>query len=172
MFEELLFQRVKKLIALCAAHHIGITTIESCTGGLLSALLTSTPGSSSVIHSNIVTYHNDAKIRYVGVDPQTLRAYGAVSEETAREMALGGVQALTPFEAFSHIISLSITGVAGPDGGTKDKPVGTVCFGCAVGDMVHSTTYHFDGFRDQVRMHAVRQAIRLIEQEIKKIEQS
>ncbi len=171
MFEELLLQRIEKLIKICAARKIGVTTVESCTGGLLSALLTSVSGSSAVIHSNMITYDNAAKIRYAAVDPQTLEAHGAVSEEVAGEMAVGGAHALQEFDAFDYVISVSITGIAGPEGGTKEKPVGMVCFGCALGNAVETTTYHFDGFRNQVRLHAVRQAVRLIENAVKKIEQ-
>ena len=172
MFEDILLQRTEKLIKHCSELGVGITTVESCTGGLLSALLTSVSGASEAIHSNIIVYDNAAKQHYVQVQPDTLRSYGAVSEEVAGEMAWGRSTALQSFNNFKHVVSLSITGIAGPNGGTKDKPVGTVCFGCAVDNSINTKTYHFDGFRHQVRMHAVRQAVRLLEEAVKKIEQS
>jgi nicotinamide-nucleotide amidase len=102
-----------------------LATAESCTGGLIAAALTSIPGSSDVVDRGFVTYSNDAKNQMIGVPMPLIEARGAVSEEVARSMAEG---ALARSRA---AIALSVTGVAGPDGGTPEKPVGLVCFGLA-----------------------------------------
>ena len=126
-----------------------IATVESCTGGLVARALTETPGSSQWFDRGFVTYSNEAKIDMVGVSAQTLAAFGAVSEPTALEMA-GGALARSRAR-----MSLSVTGVAGPGGGSADKPVGTVCFGWAVADgRTRTTTQRFDGDRAAVRWQA------------------
>jgi len=126
-----------------------IATVESCTGGLIARALTETPGSSQWFDRGFVTYSNEAKIDMVGVSAQTLAAFGAVSEPTALEMA-GGALARSRAR-----MSLSVTGVAGPGGGSADKPVGTVCFGWAVADgRTRTTTRRFDGDRAGVRWQA------------------
>lgn len=126
-----------------------IATVESCTGGLIARALTETPGSSQWFDRGFVTYSNEAKIDMVGVSAQTLAAFGAVSEPTALEMA-GGALARSRAR-----MSLSVTGVAGPGGGSADKPVGTVCFGWAVADgRTRTTTRRFDGDRAAVRWQA------------------
>ena len=126
-----------------------IATVESCTGGLIARALTETPGSSQWFDRGFVTYSNEAKIDMVGVSAQTLAAFGAVSEPTALEMA-GGALARSRAR-----MSLSVTGVAGPGGGSADKPVGTVCFGWAVADgRTRTTTQRFDGDRAAVRWQA------------------
>lgn len=104
-----------------------LATAESCTGGMVSAAITDLAGASNVFERGFVTYSNEAKIELLGVSPETLRRYGAVSGETAREMAVGAL-------AHSRAdIAVSVTGVAGPGGGTAEKPVGLVWFGVAVG---------------------------------------
>lgn len=109
----------------CARHKILSATAESCTGGLIIATLTDIPGSSSMVDRGFVTYSNEAKMEMLGVSAATLDAHGAVSRETAVEMAAGAL-------ARSHAgIALSVTGIAGPDGGSPEKPVGLVWFGLA-----------------------------------------
>ena len=103
-----------------------VTTVESCTGGLLSGTLVDVAGVSDVFHQGYVTYANEAKQSLIGVKPETLASYGAVSEQTAREMAEGGAKAANASAA------LAVTGIAGPDGGSKEKPVGLVYIGCCV----------------------------------------
>ena len=126
-----------------------IATVESCTGGLIARALTETPGSSQWFDRGFVTYSNEAKIEMVGVSAQTLAAFGAVSEATALEMA-GGALARSRAR-----MSLSVTGVAGPGGGSAAKPVGTVCFGWAVADgRTRTVTRRFDGDRARVRWQA------------------
>ncbi len=131
---------------------------ESCTGGLLAAAMTSAPGSSTWFDRGFVTYSNDAKVQLLRVSRDTLERFGAVSEETAMEMAAGALSA-APHAGFA----ISTTGIAGPDGGTAGKPVGMVCFGFAqrAGDGVvtRADTHVFDGDRDQVRHASVVYAL-------------
>lgn len=114
-----------RVIALAAARGLRLGTAESCTGGMIAAALTSVPGSSAVIEGGIVSYSNAVKVSLLGVRPQTLEAYGAVSRETAAEMATGALVRL------GVDLAVSVTGIAGPGGGSAEKPVGRVCFGLA-----------------------------------------
>lgn len=123
---------------------------ESCTGGWAAQAVTAIPGSSAWFERGFVTYSNAAKVDMLDVSEQTLRQYGAVSEQTAREMAQG---ALTRSQAQ---IAAAISGIAGPDGGTPDKPVGMVCFAWAAADQpVRCATSHFSGDRESIRKQAV-----------------
>lgn len=123
---------------------------ESCTGGWAAQAVTAIPGSSAWFERGFVTYSNAAKVDMLGVAEQTLQQYGAVSEQTVREMAQG---ALARSQAQ---IAAAISGIAGPDGGTPDKPVGMVCFAwAAAGQPVHSSTSHFSGDRESIRKQAV-----------------
>ena len=126
-----------------------LATAESCTGGWAAQVVTSVAGSSAWFERGFVTYSNAAKQDLLGVRAETLRAHGAVSEETAREMASG---ALARSEA---TVALSITGVAGPGGGTPEKPVGTVCFAWARGAEVRSETRRLAGDRESIRRQSV-----------------
>jgi nicotinamide-nucleotide amidase len=119
---------------------------ESCTGGLASAMLTDVPGSSRYFLGSVVSYANAAKEGLLGVREETLRAHGAVSAEAAREMALGATR------KFGSDLALSITGIAGPDGGTPEKPVGTVFFALAEGgEVAAESRRQFPGDRAVVR---------------------
>ena len=126
-----------------------LATAESCTGGWAAQVVTSVAGSSAWFDRGFITYSNAAKQEMLGVRPETLREYGAVSEQTAREMVLG---ALARSRA---TVALSITGVAGPGGGTAEKPVGMVCFGWARGAQARTETRVFSGDRDSVRRQSV-----------------
>jgi nicotinamide-nucleotide amidase len=126
-----------------------LATAESCTGGWAAQVVTSVAGSSAWFERGFVTYSNAAKQELLGVRAQTLRAHGAVSEETAREMARGAL------ERSRGTIAVSITGVAGPAGGTAEKPVGTVCFAWARGGEVRSETRRFAGDRESIRRQSV-----------------
>ncbi|NYT58286.1 nicotinamide-nucleotide amidohydrolase family protein [Alcaligenaceae bacterium] len=132
---------------------------ESCTGGLLSAAMTDTPGSSGWFDRGFVTYSNQAKIEQLGVSVDTLERFGAVSEETAMEMA-AGVLAATRLAQ----LAISTTGIAGPGGGTPGKPVGMVCFGFAQragqGVVTRAVTKVFEGDRTQVRNASVEFALK------------
>jgi nicotinamide-nucleotide amidase len=130
-----------------------LVTAESCTGGWAAQVVTSVAGSSEWFERGFVTYSNDAKQESLGVPAGVLKKFGAVSEETAREMALG---ALARSKAS---VALSITGVAGPTGGSTSKPVGTVCFAWTGGDAVRSETRHFEGDRESVRRQSVVRAL-------------
>lgn len=131
---------------------------ESCTGGLLAAAMTSVPGSSLWFDRGLVTYSNDAKMQLLHVNRDTLDRFGAVSEETAMEMAAGALGAAD----HAHF-AISTTGIAGPDGGTAGKPVGMVCFGFAQrtkdGVVTRAETRQFKGDRDQVRHASVSYAL-------------
>lgn len=134
-----------------------LAVAESCTGGGLGYLLTSLPGSSGWFERGFVTYSNTAKREMLGVTAATLSHHGAVSEPTARAMAKGAL-------AHSHAdIAVSITGIAGPGGGSLHKPVGTVCLACAVrNDTMLAMTRRFAGERQQVRSAAIEAAIQLL----------
>ncbi|HEX8986698.1 MAG TPA: nicotinamide-nucleotide amidohydrolase family protein [Rhodocyclaceae bacterium] len=131
-----------------------LATAESCTGGWVAQIVTHTGGSSAWFERGFVTYSNDAKMEMLGVASATLAACGAVSEETAREMAAGAL-------AHSHAgVALAITGVAGPTGGSPDKPVGTVCFAwCRRGEAPQSERRRFDGDREAVRRQSAIYAL-------------
>ena len=131
-----------------------LVTAESCTGGWAAQVVTAIAGSSEWFERGFVTYSNASKEELLGVPARTLERYGAVSEETAREMALGAL-------ARSHAsVAVAITGVAGPAGGTPAKPVGTVCFAWARrGAAVRSETRHFSGDREAVRRQSVEHGL-------------
>ncbi|MCV3241530.1 CinA family protein [Mesorhizobium sp. ZC-5] len=146
-----------RFLKACAARKILSATAESCTGGMIISILTDIPGSSSMVDRGFVTYSNDAKIEMLGVSPVTLDAHGAVSRETALEMASGAL-------ARSHAgIALSVTGIAGPDGGSAEKPVGLVWFGLAMtGLQPIAERRQFDNKgRDFIRRETVRTALEM-----------
>ena len=126
-----------------------LATAESCTGGWAAQVVTSVAGSSAWFERGFVTYSNEAKQELLGVRAETLNAHGAVSEETAREMARGAL------ERSQATVAVSITGVAGPTGGTPEKPVGTVCFAWARGSAVRSETRRLAGDREAIRRQSV-----------------
>ena len=126
---------------------------ESCTGGMVAQAVTSVAGSSAWFDRGFVTYSNAAKIDMLGVSAETLEKFGAVSEQTAAEMVLGCLKASTAKHSQAHIAG-SITGIAGPSGGTADKPVGTVCFGIAQAKQYTTITQHFTGNREAIRQQA------------------
>lgn len=130
-----------------------ITTAESCTGGLLSARIVNVSGASEVLNSAIVTYANEAKHRLIGVSNKTLEKHGAVSEKTAREMAKGAAKLA------GADVAISVTGIAGPTGGTKEKPVGLVYIGCRILDKTEVLECHFSGNRDKIREQTVVTAL-------------
>jgi nicotinamide-nucleotide amidase len=143
----------QKLARQLKAAHAVLVTAESCTGGWAAQVVTSVAGSSAWFDRGFVTYSNASKQEMLGVRAETLRQHGAVSEETAREMALG---------ALAHsqgTIAASITGVAGPAGGSAQKPVGTVCFGWARAGRAQSETCLFQGDRESVRRQSVIRAL-------------
>jgi nicotinamide-nucleotide amidase len=143
----------------CVASNTVLSGAESCTGGLIAAAITSVSGSSSWFDRGFVTYSNDAKMAMLGVAAKTLESFGAVSEQTAAEMARGAL-------AHSNAsIAYSVTGVAGPTGGTTAKPVGMVCFGFATKNETRTITQHFTGDRAAVR----EQSVSFVLRELKKM---
>ena len=149
-------QQLQNLASNLSTQNLKVTCAESCTGGLLAANLTRLPGSSAWFDMGFVTYSNEAKQQMLNVNPSTLAHYGAVSEEVVREMALG---ALISSKAD---YALSISGIAGPTGGSEDKPVGLVWFGLASKKRIWAESKHFNGERDQIRAQAVQYAIQLL----------
>lgn len=130
-----------------------LVTAESCTGGWVAQVVTGVAGSSEWFERGFVTYSNASKQEMLGVASDTLARYGAVSEETAREMALGALARSTAG------VAIAVTGIAGPSGGTPGKPVGTVCFAWADRRGAHSETRHFPGDRESVRRQSVVHAL-------------
>lgn len=136
--------------------NLTISSAESCTGGLLGAALTQEPGSSKIYLGGVVSYSNSLKQDLLGVQEETLKAYGAVSEEVAKEMA-EGIRSKTGSD-----LSISTTGIAGPDGGSNEKPVGLVYIGFATSKGVHAEKFQFYGERDSVRQLTVQAALNRI----------
>ena len=130
-----------------------ISIAESCTGGLVSSTFINYPGISSVFMEGCVTYSNEAKIKRLGVNPNTLDIYGAVSEETAIEMVEGIAN------NFNTNVAISTTGIAGPDGGSIEKPVGLVYIGIYINGNTTVKKYIFNGNREEIRLKATENAI-------------
>ena len=130
--------------------NLTISVAESCTGGMVSSNLINYPGISSVFMEGCITYSNEAKMKSLGVKKETLDKFGAVSEETAREMAEGIAR------RYNTNIGISTTGIAGPEGGTKEKPVGLVYFGIYINGKIKAKRYIFNGSRQQVRLRATK----------------
>ena len=146
----------RAVVELLLANKLTVTCAESCTGGLLSARLINVPGVSEVYKSGYVTYSNKAKRKLLGVKKSTLGKYGAVSAQTAEEMARG-----LAFVSKGDV-AVSVTGLAGPDGGTEEKPVGLVYIACSVKGDVTVKEYHFSGNRQTIREAAVSAALTLM----------
>jgi len=136
-----------------------LATAESCTAGGIAYAITSVPGASAWFERGFISYSNESKLQMLGVAPAYLRDFGAVSEPVARAMALGALS------QGGAQIGVAVTGIAGPDGGTPDKPVGTVCFGWAfkrdatAGSWAKATTRHFEGDRANVRTQSIIEAL-------------
>jgi nicotinamide-nucleotide amidase len=158
MFPSDLLVRSAELIARYRDLKLMVATAESCTGGLIAAALTEIPGSSNVVERGFVVYSHAAKEELLGVSAATLAGYGAVSEETARAMAEGALK------ASRADVAVSVTGIAGPDGGTAAKPVGLVHFACARrGAPTLAREERFgDIGRDAVRLASVRVGLELL----------
>lgn len=146
-----------EFMAACRKAGIMAATAESCTGGMIAAAITDIAGSSDVFDCGFITYSNEAKMEMLGVSPQTLQTHGAVSRETALEMASGAL------EKSQAGIALAVTGIAGPGGGSAEKPVGLVWFGVAVkGQPVVAQSHIFDDKgRAFIRAETVRTALEL-----------
>ena len=141
-----------------------VATAESCTGGMIASSIVDIPGTSACFNEGYVTYSNEAKIKNLKVCETTLSNFGAVSKETASEMAVGVKNAA------GSDFGVSSTGIAGPDGGTVDKPVGLVFIACAFKDEVIVEELHLTGTRTEIRQKACRSALKLLSNCIDKIE--
>ncbi|MBU3825956.1 MAG: CinA family protein [Candidatus Anaerobiospirillum merdipullorum] len=138
----------------CLARKLKVTCAESCTGGLIAATITAIPGSSGYFERSFVTYCNAAKHELLGVEERVLVTVGAVSEQTAKQMAQGALMAA------KADMAVGVTGIAGPDGGSALKPVGTVWIGwCVRGQEPFARCFHFKGNRAEVRAQSVEQAL-------------
>ncbi|MBQ7474526.1 MAG: CinA family protein [Clostridia bacterium] len=149
---------VAEFISLLADRGLTVGAAESCTAGMISSRIADIPGSSDVLAGGVVSYSNDVKRAVLGVREETLRNFGAVSEECAREMAEGALRVI------GCSVAVSVTGIAGPGGGTAEKPVGTVCFGVADKDGTVTATRRFGEHSDRatVRRLTVAEALRLV----------
>lgn len=162
MFDPLLLTRAEALLATLRQRRLKLATAESCTGGLIAGLLTEIAGSSDVVERGFVVYSNEAKMQMLGVPESVIETHGAVSEATARAMAEG---------ALKHSladIAVSVTGIAGPGGGSPQKPVGLVHFACAAREAptTHRRFVFAGADRHQVRIKSVAAALDLIEAQI------
>ncbi len=144
------------VVELLTAGRMTVTTAESCTGGLIAGTIVNVAGASDVLNEGYVTYSNEAKERLVGVKHETLEKYGAVSEQTAREMAEGAARSAGADAA------LSATGIAGPGGGTAEKPVGLVYIGCFLKGRTTVRECRFHGNRQENRLHTVETALEML----------
>lgn len=142
-----------QLVELLAEKKYTITTAESCTGGMIAGTIVNVAGASDVLGEGYITYSNAAKEKLLGVRRETLERFGAVSEETAREMAEGAAKAA------EAEVALSATGIAGPGGGTEEKPVGLVYIGCFVRGYTTVKKFEFTGTRQENRMLTVENAL-------------
>jgi nicotinamide-nucleotide amidase len=133
-----------------------LATAESCTGGLIADLITNVPGCSGCFRGSVVAYHNDIKMKLLGVSEDTLAKHGAVSAPVAREMAEGLRR------VFAVDWAISVTGIAGPDGGTKTKPVGLVFIGIADANDIYVTRHKFEGDRIQIKRSTANEALQLL----------
>ena len=157
MMDDTLRQAASALLDAFRARGLLLATAESCTGGLIAAALTEIAGSSDVVNRGFVTYSNAAKTEMLGVPAEMIASYGAVSERVARAMAEGALQ------RSGAAVSIAVTGIAGPGGGSAEKPVGTVWFGCALRDGATITQRHvFPGDRAAIRRATVLQGFELI----------
>lgn len=144
------------VVELLSKNNLTIATAESCTGGMLAGRIINVPGASEVVKEGFITYSNKAKRNLLGVKKSTLAKYGAVSEQTAKEMVKGVIS------VSKADVALSTTGIAGPDGGTEEKPVGLVYIGCNVCGRVKVKECHFRGTREMIRNRTTTEALALL----------
>ncbi len=163
--EDQIARLAATVVADLAAHGKAVATAESCTGGWIAKALTDIAGSSAVFGYGMVSYSNGAKEQLLGVRNETLEKFGAVSEQVVREMAEGALS------LSGADIAVAVSGIAGPDGGSDEKPVGTVCFAWARRDgssiMIGTDLEHFDGDRKSVRAQTVMHALTGVHNNVK-----
>ena len=148
-----MLQPEERFVNLLIEKQMTVTTAESCTGGLLSGTIVNVAGVSDVFHQSYVTYANSAKHELIGVPEETLETFGAVSQQTAKAMAEGAAKAA------KANVALAVTGIAGPGGGTKEKPVGLVYICCCVNGHTEVIECHFSGSRLEIRQATVAKAL-------------
>ena len=146
----------QQLVNIAREKKLIVATAESCTGGMISSAITGISGSSAVFGYGFVVYANEAKEKLLGVEHRTLERYGAVSEETARQMAVGALK------ASDSDIAVGVTGIAGPTGGSKNKPVGLVYIAVATKDEVRVEKNNFTGDREAIRLATTRRALEML----------
>ena len=156
MIDTQLREAAKRVLELCRARGLHVATAESCTGGLVAAALTEIPGSSDVVDRGFVTYSDDAKRAMLGVPAATLKRHGAVSAQTAKAMAAGALK------NSRADLAVSITGIAGPGGGSEEKPVGTVHIALSSATGVKERRLHFPGDREMIRIQASQAALDMV----------
>lgn len=156
------FALEEKIVALLCEKKVTLATAESCTGGMLASRIIDVPGVSEVFKAGFVTYANEAKQNLIGVKEETLAQFGAVSEQTAREMVLGAMKAA------KADMAVATTGIAGPGGGTKEKPVGLVYIACGSADDIVVERCLFNGSRKEIRQASVEHALGMLYKEIVK----
>lgn len=156
MFSNELIYKAESLVRICQAKKLKITTAESCTGGLLCALITEIAGASQILDMGFITYSNEMKNRVIGVPTETIAENGAVSQQVAEKMAIGAL-----INA-SADIAASITGIAGPSGGTPEKPVGLVYIAISTPQKTFSESNIFAGSRHHIRMQSITRALELM----------
>ncbi len=147
---------VSKLSVRLIFKHLKLVTVESCTGGLIGKVITDVAGSSDWYEAGLITYSNQAKTKLANVPEPLIEKYGAVSIEVAEAMAIGATS------HFADCVSVAVTGIAGPGGGTPEKPVGTVCIACHYASEIKTRKFNFSGGRDNIRNQSVQEAINLL----------
>lgn len=152
----------EQIVGLLCEKKVTLATAESCTGGMLASRIIDVPGVSEVFKAGFVTYANEAKQNLIGVKEETLAQFGAVSEQTAREMVLGTMKAA------KADMAVATTGIAGPGGGTKEKPVGLVYIACGSADDIIVERCLFSGSRKEIRQASVEHALGMLYKEIMK----
>jgi len=155
-------KKVSQLSVRLIFKQLKVSTVESCTGGWIGKTLTDQSGSSEWFAGGLITYTNESKTALANVSPDVLAKYGAVSLETADAMARGAQK------FFPGTLSVAVTGVAGPDGGSEAKPVGTVCIATCLNGKTNAKKFHFKGNRDQVRIATVEQALTMVLEDIER----
>lgn len=155
-------EQIKIIANTLRANKKSISFAESCTGGRIASLFTSLPGISDIFNGSCVTYSNDIKHEWLGVSRELLHKYGAVSKECTKQMCLG-IQ-----EHANSDYSIAVSGVAGPTGGTKEKPVGTVCIAVGLNNQIEVKMFHFQGARESIQEQSVAVSIDLFAKFLKK----
>lgn len=152
----MIMKKEECVVSLLKENNLTLSLAESCTGGAVAASIVNVPGASDVFPLGFVTYSNQAKRQCLGVKKTTLKKHGAVSAKCAFEMARGAAKAA------GTDVSLSVTGLAGPGGGTIETPVGTVFMGCCVNGKIRVKEFHFEGSRAEIREQAVKNGLKLL----------